>query len=200
MLNLMLVRSGRTEWDLAARLAGLSDHPLSESGREELLAALDATALPRVGVVLHGPDEASSATAAIVAEKAGARTREIGALKEADLGLWCGLGAGDLEERYCSAFRQWREDPSAVNVPEGEPAAEAEARVAKAVVGALERVKPGGRSVAIVLRPVAFQLLRRRLLARPLSEVWDPAVGPPLVEQHLVDPRILKPRPAPAGA
>lgn len=200
MLNLLLVRSGRTEWDLAARLAGLSDHPLSESGREELLAALDAAALPRAGVVLHGPDDASSATAAIVAGKTSARTRELSGLKEADLGLWCGLGATDLEERYCSAFRQWREDPSVVNIPEGEPAAEAEARVAKAVAGALERVKPGGRSVAIVLRPVAFQLLRRRLLDRPLSEVWDPSVGPPLLEQHLVDPRILKPRPAPAGA
>ena len=30
-------------------------------------------------------------------------------LSEADLGLWCGLVASDLEERYCSAFRQWRE-------------------------------------------------------------------------------------------
>ena len=199
-LNLVLARSGRTEWDLAARLAGHSDHPLSDSGREELLAALEAVELPSVGLVFHGPDEASAATAAILAAKTGARTRELSGLTEADLGLWCGLGARDLEERYCSAFGQWRADPSVVNVPEGESVTEAENRIARALGNALERTRINGNAVAIVLRPVVFQLLRRRILDRPLSEVWDPAMGPPTFEQHQVDPRLLKPRPVQAGA
>jgi broad specificity phosphatase PhoE len=198
--NLVLVRSGRTEWDLAARLAGLSDHPLSESGREELLAALDAAELPPINLILHGPDDASSATAAVLAAKTGARTRSLSALTEADLGLWCGLVSGDLEERYCSAFRQWRDDPSVVNIPEGEPVVEAENRVAKALATALDKVKPNGHSVAVVLRPVVFQLLRRRILDKPLSEVWDPSLGPPLIELYQVDPKALKPRTVQAGA
>lgn len=198
--NLLLVRSGRTEWDLAARLSGHSDHPLSESGREELLAALQTAELPPIGLVLHGPDEASAATAALLATKAGARTRELAGLTEADLGLWCGLLATDLEERYCSAFGQWRDDPGAVSIPEGEGAGDAETRVSRAVASALDRVKPNGQSIAIVLRPVVFQLLRRRILDRPLSEVWDPSLGPPVFEPHLVESRQLKPRPAPAGA
>jgi broad specificity phosphatase PhoE len=201
ILNLVLVRSGRTEWDLAGRLAGHSDHPLSDSGREELLAAIDAAELPPIGLVLHGPDEASASTATILAAKTGApRTRGLAGLTEVDLGLWCGLGAGVLEDRYCSAFRQWRDDPSAVSVPEGEPIGDAESRVAKAVAGAVERVKPNGHAVAIVLRPVVFQLLRRRMLDRPLSDVWDSSLGRPVLEQYQVDPRLLKPRPVQAGA
>ncbi|MFG0283235.1 MAG: histidine phosphatase family protein [Phycisphaerales bacterium JB039] len=199
-LNLVLVRSGRTEWDLASRLAGRSDHPLSASGREELLSILEDAELPEVGIVLHGPDEASAATAEMLAAKAGARMREVAGLAEADLGLWCGLLPGDLEERYPTAFGQWREDPGAVSVPEGESAADVEGRLVRAVLSATERMKLNGKAVAIVLRPVAFQLFRRRLLDRPLSEVWAPETGPPLLEPFSIEIGALKPRPIQAGA
>ncbi len=199
-INLALLRSGRTEWDLCSRLAGRSDHPVSESGREELLAALDAAELPRIGIVLHGPDEASRATADLVASRVKGKPREVAGLVEVDLGLWCGLLTGDLEERYRTAFGQWRENPTVVSVPEGEPIADAEARLGRALYTALERIKPGSQAVAIVLRPLAFQLVRRLILDRPLAEVWEPFGGPPVVELHEVELGRLKPKPKPAPA
>jgi broad specificity phosphatase PhoE len=199
-LRLILVRSGRTEWDCASRLAGRSDHPLSDSGRQELQSLLDGAELPDVSLVLHGPDEASSATAELVAARTEAKSRELAGLEEVDLGLWCGLHTGDLEERYPTAFGQWQEDPGAVNVPEGEGIASAELRLTRAVSSALERLKVTGDAIAVVLRPVAYQILRRRLLDRPLAEVWDSEGGPPEFEAFAIDPEHLKPRPAAAGA
>lgn len=42
-VTLTLVRSGATEWDDAGRLQGATDLPMSESGREALLATLDSS-------------------------------------------------------------------------------------------------------------------------------------------------------------
>jgi len=53
-IDLLLVRSGRTEWEEAGRLQGQADLPLSEAGREVVLANLrhllagDAPALTAV--------------------------------------------------------------------------------------------------------------------------------------------------------
>ncbi len=49
------------------------------------------------------------------------QTREIDDLADVDLGLWEGMRGQDLEEKAPKAYREWRENPLNVQVPEGEP-------------------------------------------------------------------------------
>ncbi|HVZ93598.1 MAG TPA: histidine phosphatase family protein, partial [Phycisphaerales bacterium] len=54
-IQVVLVRSGRTEWDDAGRLQGVTDLPLSESGRSalggQLGSAFGGEGWPELGVV-----------------------------------------------------------------------------------------------------------------------------------------------------
>lgn len=169
-IQLLLVRSGQTDWDAAGRLQGETDLPLSDQGRVDLQSALLRLGGRSLGVVLCGTDEASLETARLVADRTGARLRQIKALSEVDLGLWEGLLESELTERYRKSYAQWRDDPTAVTAPEGEPVREAEQRIYTALARAME--KADRRTLAVVLRPLAFAMVRRWLEERSREDLF----------------------------
>lgn len=188
MIELVLVRSGATDWDDGGRLQGDTDLPLSEPGREALNAALDlglVDAASGAAVVLHGPDEASRQTAHEAAIRLSARTREVAGLRDVNLGLWAGLRDAELAERQPSLHRQWRDDPASVTPPEGENLADAEDRALAALAKALSRTTRG--PVVVVLRPMLHALLRSWLRQEPMSRLWEVADGAPAIERLQVD-------------
>lgn len=187
-MTITLVRSGATEWDDAGRLQGTTDLPLSESGRQSLGATLDASLngqAKALSLVLHGPDDASRQTAQAIVERGGARRREVEDLRDMDIGLWAGLRESELVERHPTLLRAWREDPGSLTPPDGENLVEAEERI----LGALRRVasKAGRAPIAVVLRPLAFAIVRCWLLDRPLSELWRVAEEATPVETIEID-------------
>jgi len=167
--RVILIRSGSTEWDLSGRLSGSADHPMCAAGAESLAETIRGLNLGEVASVLHGPDEASTASAAIIADLSRTKARSKDGLAEVNLGLWEGLLPSDLEERHPTVYARWLEDPSSVSVPEGEPLAEAEERIVGAFLKATEKVAHEA-TVVVVLRPMAWALMRNRLLGRLLSE------------------------------
>lgn len=171
----MLVRSGRTAWDDAARLQGRTDLPLSESGREAVSANLaDLVATGTVGhpaIVYCAEDEASRQTAELLAGATGARVRSEPEFACMDLGIWDGLLESQVLDRFPSAYRQWKERPSTVNPPEGETFEEADTRLRLAVGRVLDRAN--GKPVAFVLRPLAYALIGCWLEGRSPDEIWS---------------------------
>lgn len=164
--RLMLIRCAQTEWDAAGRLQGAADLPLSEQGRAwasgmgQRLAS-DDDALPRPDLVLHAPDEASVETARLIADPSKARAREIPEFAAMSLGLWEGLRREELSERHPKNFSQWQSEPSSINPPEGDSLAEAQARLLSAVARVAD--KHPKKRVAMVLRPIEFEITRRAM-------------------------------------
>lgn len=191
-VELLVVRSGRTEWDDAGRLQGRTDLPLSEGGRQDLRQtlpeALAASSGSPVGSVISAPDEASQETASVVAGYADVRAKVNEDLAAMKLGLWEGLLEDDVLERHPTCAKAWREDPGSINVPEGETLQEVEIRV----LGALSKIaeKANGKAVAIVLRPVEYGLVRCYLGDRPTNELWTMIEDGPLTERRSV-PRTM---------
>lgn len=177
-IRLLLVRSGATEWDEAGRVQGSTDLPMCESGRGVCVQGLKDFAMGegwKPGVAAHGPDEASAQTAGMLSRMTGARKREVEELREMDLGLWEGQLDDQLEERYPSAYGQWREDPSSVQPPDGERLGEVEARLLRALDRIAEKAaKP---VVAVVLRPIVFGMAACLLKGEPVSGLWEYAEG-----------------------
>ncbi len=187
-LTLTLVRSGATEWDDAGRLQGSTDLPMSESGREALVASLDTSLngqAKALTLILHAPDEASRQTAQAIVERGGARRREVEDLQDMDLGLWAGLRESELIERHPTLLRAWREDPGSLTPPDGENLVDAEERIITALSRAVS--KAGKGPVAIVLRPLAFAIVRCWLQERPLAELWRVTEDAPTIETLEVD-------------
>ncbi|MFI4853512.1 MAG: histidine phosphatase family protein [Phycisphaerales bacterium JB065] len=200
--RLMLIRCAQTEWDAAGRLQGGADLPLSEQGRAwaggmgERLAS-DEDALPRPDLILHAPDEASTETAKLIAEPTKARAKETADLGAMSLGLWEGLRREELGERHPKNFGQWQSDPASINPPEGDSYTSVQTRL----LGAIARVaeKHPKKRVAIVLRPIEFEITRRALSALtndsgtgPMDSFWPKPDEASTIELFTINPSDLQ--------
>jgi probable phosphoglycerate mutase len=178
VLNVVLVRTGASEWDRMGRLSGRADLPLCPSGGDELcrrVGEFDGTELSHV---LHGPDQCSVGTAEALSRVTGAKTREVEGLAELDLGLWEGLRIEELEDKFPRTYREWLEDPSRVRVPEGEPLTEAVIRLASAIGRTCEKLRGTDPGVGVVLRPMAYGLVRCWIRGQGYAGMWPMASGP----------------------
>ena len=185
-IDLLVVRSGRTDWDEGGRLQGATDLPLAETGGAGVEAVVgdlrrDDAEL-KLDAVLHAPDEASVATAKVLTAALGGKARRLAGLAGASLGLWEGLRESELLDRYPTAYKQWREDPASVNPPEGETFVAAQARVLGALAKALD--KSGGKRVGVVLRPLEFGMLRAVLTEQPAGRLWTLVEDGPAAARH----------------
>lgn len=161
---LWIIRSGETVWDVADRLYGGEDLALSEEGRAATIEAIQRTpALARriPKTVFTAPDEASTATAALLNAVHPMKRKVATELMEPDLGVLAGLSIAELTERFERRARQWEEDPSDLMPPEGEPFASARNRI----VGGLYRVlkKTRVETVGVVVHGFAGGFLRAAL-------------------------------------
>ena len=183
-ITLSLIRCGETTWEGEGRLLGASNLPLADVGRTAVTA--DATRLvgPRLGTIHHPPDEAATETAKIFARAVKARTKALAELADANLGLLEGLLQREFADRHAKRYRQWEDDPLSLIPPEGEPIAEARARLFLAVSRLLKRSRAG--EVAVVLHPIALGLLRCWLADRPPSHLWPMLEDSRRVERYTV--------------
>jgi len=189
----LLLRSGKTAWDDDGRLQGRTDLPLSENGRTSFIAGIpsalgqDEQGFPAVH---HGPDEASKESANLIAERLGAKLKQIKGFGGMDVGLWDGLLENELTDRYPRAVKQWREDPLLVTPPEGETIPELADRLLSTLIKVCE--KAGEKPIAIVLRPIAFSLLACLLTGKGTGGLWEMVQEGPSSERTTVNLKQLK--------
>lgn len=181
-VQVVLVKSGVTAWDATGRCSGTADLPLCPEGRlaaEECAGQLAAvSAAVAAGGVLSAPDAASLETAAVLTRRFGGRVRAIEEWAEPGMGLWEGQSDEQLAERFPKAYRQWKQDPSSVSIPQAEPLEDAQSRIAEEFAKVLGRKRASdGHPAVVVLRPLAMGLVVCWLDSRPLSELWTVIAG-----------------------
>lgn len=189
-IRVLLVRTGETEWDRAGRIAGSTDVPLSIGGFEAVRTLAQEFKETRLSSVYCGPDEASQTTARELAQVTGGKVKVIDELGEIHLGLWEGMLETELQEKCPKAFRQWEEDPSVIQAPEGESLDQAQTRIMEAIGRSLSKAKTDNGAVAVVLRPVAMALVGCALGGVPNRNVWSMVESGPVTQWHTL-PRDL---------
>ncbi|MEZ6319371.1 MAG: histidine phosphatase family protein [Phycisphaerales bacterium] len=185
-LRILLVQAGGTDWDREGRLAGVADLPMSADERTRLGGSFGS--LPSllaehgggsVDVVICGPDEGSRETGDLVARAFDAKVKPVVKLADLNVGLWEGRLQEDLEERCPRSYRQWIEDPASVTPPQGESAAEAEDRVLAEIAKIADKVKSERPTIAVVLRPTVYALVRCWVEGLPSRSAWNVLAGDP---------------------
>jgi broad specificity phosphatase PhoE len=171
-IRVLFVRTGETEWEGAGRMTGATDVPLSAAGRTAVKSLAGQLQDVKLSTIYCAPDDASMATAQEVASSTGGRVKALEDLAEVNLGLWEGMLSKDLEEKCPRAYKQWLDDPSLVQVPEGESLDEARARLVETLVRVLDKVRWGNGAVGVVLRPLAMSLVGCALSDVPTSSLW----------------------------
>jgi broad specificity phosphatase PhoE len=97
--------------------------------------------------------------------------REKEELHEVNLGHWAGLTEAEFRERFPSVHQMWRDDPTAIQPPEGESLDEAGNRLDAAVAAVMKRSRTT-QPVIITTGPFAIAAMSLRLRGEPLSLFW----------------------------
>lgn len=151
-----LVRHGETEGESSIRYHGRTDVPLSEPGREQMRRAARAIEARRDGRpfdhIFSSPLVRASEGARIITGKAASIVR-IEEFAEVHFGLFEGLTADEIRERYPNHFAVWDADRLAPDYtyPEGESRAAFAARVEHGLDRLLAIWTPTAESDALVV-------------------------------------------------
>jgi len=138
--QLILIRSGATDYDLQGRIRGTLDIPLSAAGAADAERIGAALADRGLDAIYAASSSCAAETGRIVAAACGLPLRRIARLRNLDQGLWQGMLIDDIRRKQPRLHRQWRENPWAVAAPEGELVEEACERVAIVVPPPLDRI------------------------------------------------------------
>lgn len=171
--RLIAMRHGETAWNLALRMQGHRDIPLTDVG----LAQAKATA---ASVVALGPDvllssdlQRATATAEVVGRAAGLAVRRDPRLRETSLGQWEGLSRAEVQARWPREWERWRHSGARVAPPGGESRVEVSVRAQEVV----DELDAGPHRTALLVTHGGLIVgLTGRLLGLP-DERWGDLVG-----------------------
>lgn len=171
MTNILLVRTGKTDYDLQGRIQGTIDLPLSPQGRRETME--HAARLPQQSVeaVYAGPGLATQQTAELVAARFGQKVKTQKRLHNLNLGLWQGMLIEEVKNKQPRVYRQWLERPETVCPPEGETVKVALERLQEALSKIIKKHKSG--TIAIVLPEPLASLMCHLLRECQFGDLWQ---------------------------
>jgi len=168
--SLWLFRPAETAWDSEQRLRGSTDLPAIEESLAELRQRV-ARLSDGPEFLYHPADEAAIESARIVASRFACNVRLYRDLADPDFGLLEGLSLSEFERRFESRYAEWVASPLTVIPPEGEPLADARARILDALAEILDR--HAGKRVGIVLHITALGIVRDALARGDGSRLWE---------------------------
>jgi broad specificity phosphatase PhoE len=175
--RLILVRHGETEGESSIRYHGRTDVALSELGRAQMRLAARAIGTRRgdrkFAHVFSSPLVRASEGARIVAGDS-APPVTIDEFAEVHFGLFEGLTADEIRERYPDEFARWNADRLAptYTYPEGESRAAFTERVERGLERMLTRWTPRDEDALLVAHRGVIRTIMRKLARRePIVEL-----------------------------
>jgi broad specificity phosphatase PhoE len=148
LMRVLLIRHGRSTWNVERRWQGWADPPLSPEGVAQAERAAATLQDLAIRVVVSSDLVRARSTAEIIARVAGVLVSVEPALRERDVGLWSGPTSDEVEARWPGQLEAYRANPGML-FPNGE-GAEALLRRAMPVVLTIAREIPRD-AVAVVV-------------------------------------------------
>lgn len=170
--TVFIARHGQTEWNVARRMQGHQDSPLTQLGIKQAEWLGEALAGESIDVIYCSSSPRARSTAEIIRGSRDIAIIEQDAFKEINMGVWEGKSKDEVEETDPEQFFNFWNDPEHFAVAGGESFGEASDRA----VGALEAIiqKNRGRGILIVTHSVIVKLLMAYFEKRPIHRLWDP--------------------------
>lgn len=170
MRRLLLLRHGRTEWNLSRRAQGHADVPLDEVGHAQARAVAELVAALRPVRLWSSDLRRAAQTAAYLAEQTGVQVRYDARLREFSVGEGQGLTWEEARARFPHVTGEHSIADRLRGVPGAETHGEVAARIVPAVEEILSLLGPGETGVV-----VGHGASLRVALAGVLG--WDDAVA-----------------------
>jgi probable phosphoglycerate mutase len=163
-----LLRHGETTWNRRQRCQGVSDVPLSATGRAQAAGLADALAAEPLAAVYASPLGRALETARAVAAPHRLAVTPVPDLRELDHGACEGLTPAELATRFAPVLTAWRTGPADVVLPGGESMRQVDRR-ASAALAALASRHGDDDTVAVVTHNLVILALLSRAHGWPLD-------------------------------
>lgn len=159
MLEILLIRHGRTEWNTRALVMGRRPVPLDGVGRAQAEGLSRFLIDAGLRAIVSSPVERAVQTARIIAEKQGEISVELDErLSEIDYGDWVGLSFADLAEKYAEGWHGYKHAPLDAVLPGGEAVKDVVERIADAVDDVRSRFDDGRVALVSHADPIKIAL------------------------------------------
>ena len=174
--HLIVVRHGVTDHNAKGIWQGHLDTPLNPTGIAQARAAARAIARFEPSFVIASDLARAHLTAEEIASAAGLPLEVAPALREIHVGLWQGLTAGEVAERFPEAWASVSAGEDLARGESGETVAEVATRVRPVVHGAIERLA-AGESGVLVTHGVTARVLVADLVGLGQKSAWRCLAG-----------------------
>ncbi len=166
MSRLVLIRHGRTAWNLEGRAQGHTDVALDEAGLAQARSLAPYVAAMGPSALWSSDLARAQQTAAVLAEATGLPLRLDPRLREYDVGERAGLTEAEFAERLPEAHAAWRAGHIVGHVAGAETPADVVARMAPAL-REIHAVTPPGGTTLVVSHGAALRTCLVALLGWP---------------------------------
>jgi probable phosphoglycerate mutase len=170
-MRLLLARHGQSRSNAERRFQGMQDVPLSAQGVEQARALGRAVRRRSVAAVYASPLARARQTAEIAALGLGVRVVCLEDLRELSLGQWEGRTVDEIRALPGDPYARWVRDPVTCAPPGGEPLADVQRRVLRAVEG-IGAAHPDGEAALVVCHGGVISAYLAHWLGLPLSAIW----------------------------
>jgi broad specificity phosphatase PhoE len=170
-MNIYLLRHGQTSWNRERRLQGISDTDLDGVGVRQSWRAAHWLRNTNVARIIASPLRRARRTANIVHACTQCPVAIDDRLQEIDHGPWAGLTVSCIEQRFPSAFAEWRFSPETLRLLSAETLQAVYSRSTSVLSGVIATETVADQ--LIVSHGVVNALLICAALGAPLSRVWE---------------------------
>lgn len=171
-MNLLLIRHGQTDWNLAQRFQGQSDIPLNETGRKQAQALAERLAAEPFDAVYSSDLQRATETARITC-RSGFQPDICPdpRLREVNFGNWEGLTYDEIKAKHPETLAAWESDIFKNAPPHGETLEGLAIRV-QSMLDEL-REKHEDQNILIVAHGGVLQTLICLALKLPPTMYWQ---------------------------
>jgi len=170
MTQIILVRHGETEWNVAEVFRGRIDIELNETGIKQAELLAEYLSHMKIDAVYSSPLKRALKTAEIIASYHKTAVEVAPGLIDFDYGEWQGLAHQEVRNKYEELYAEWINNPDQVRIPTGESLGEVRERAMGVVSDVIAKYEG---IVVLVSHRVVNKVLICALLGLDNSHFWN---------------------------
>lgn len=170
MTEIILVRHGETQWNVAEIFRGRTDIELNETGIKQAELLAEYLSKTKVDAIYSGPLKRALKTAEIIAGYHKLAVDIAPGLTDFNYGKWQGLSHQEVKDKYKELYQKWINHPDRVKMPAGESLDDVRKRAMDVVAQVIARYEG---TVVLVSHRVVNKVLICTLLGLDNSHFWN---------------------------
>lgn len=179
MTRLILIRHGRTDYNLKERYCGFTDIGINNIGKMQARRIKKKLEGLKVDMIFCSDLKRSWQTARIIFGNIKYRIVKKSNLREINFGIWEGLNFQQILKQYHYTFEKWLKDPFSVNIPQGEKMEHFMRRIKKELKNMVK--KDVNNTVAIVGHSGVMRVILNTYLGIKKNNFWKTEIEPQVV-------------------